>query len=127
MQAPSLPSSEGVGPGPGPSRPDRPGPGPRLVRLEDQDRARWDRAALTEADRLITGCLRAQPDRPGRYVLQAAIASLYAQAPSYERTDWGQLVTLYDALLRVWPSPVVALNRTVRLARSKSRRSPRRR
>ena len=86
----------------------------RLIRLEDQDRTRWDRAALAEADALITGCLRAGP--PGRYVLQAAIAALYAQAPRYEQTDWPQLVALYDALLRVWPSPVVALNRTVPLA-----------
>ena len=86
----------------------------RLIRLEDQDRTRWDRAALAEADALITGCLRAGP--PGRYVLQAAIAALYAEAPSYEQTDWPQLVALYDALLRVWPSPVVALNRTVPLA-----------
>jgi RNA polymerase sigma-70 factor (ECF subfamily) len=86
----------------------------RLVRLEDQDRSRWDGAALAEAERLITGCLRAS--RPGRYVLQAAIASLYAAAPRYEQTDWPQLVTLYDELLRVWPSPVVALNRAVPLA-----------
>jgi RNA polymerase sigma-70 factor (ECF subfamily) len=86
----------------------------RLIRLEDQDRAQWDRAALAEADALITGCLRAGP--PGRYVLQAAIAALYAEAPSYEQTDWPQLVALYDTLLRVWPSPVVALNRTVPLA-----------
>ena len=86
----------------------------RLIRLEDQDRARWDRAALAEAETLITGCLRAA--RPGRYVLQAAIASLYAEAPAYEQTDWPQLVALYDELLRVWPSPVVALNRAVPLA-----------
>jgi RNA polymerase sigma factor (sigma-70 family) len=86
----------------------------RLVRLADQDRLRWDHAALAEAERLITGCLRA--GRPGRYVLQAAIASLYAAAPSYQQTDWPQLVTLYDELLRVWPSPVVALNRAVPLA-----------
>jgi RNA polymerase sigma factor (sigma-70 family) len=86
----------------------------RLIRLEDQDRTRWDRAALAEADALITGCLRAGP--PGRYVLQAAIAALYAEAPSYAQTDWPQLVALYDALLRVWPSPVVALNATVPLA-----------
>jgi RNA polymerase sigma-70 factor (ECF subfamily) len=86
----------------------------RLVRLADQDRSRWDGAALAEAEDLITGCLRAGP--PGRYVLQAAIASLYADAPSYEQTDWPQLVALYDELLRVWPSPVAALNRTVPLA-----------
>ena len=49
-------------------------------------------------------------------MLQAAIASVYAAAPSYEQTDWPQLVALYDELLRVWPSPVVALNRAVPLA-----------
>jgi RNA polymerase sigma factor (sigma-70 family) len=86
----------------------------RLVRLADQDRSRWDRGALAEAEDLITGCLRAGP--PGRYVLQAAIASLYAEAPSYQQTDWPQLVALYDELLRVWPSPVAALNRAVPLA-----------
>jgi RNA polymerase sigma factor (sigma-70 family) len=86
----------------------------RLVRLEDQDRSRWDRAALAEAEALITGCLRTA--RPGRYVLQAAIASVYAAAPDYGQTDWPQLVALYDKLRRVWPSPVVALNRAVPLA-----------
>ena len=54
--------------------------------------------------------------RPGRYVLQAAIASLYAEAPAYEQTDWAQIVALHDALLCVWPSSVVALNRAVALA-----------
>jgi RNA polymerase sigma-70 factor (ECF subfamily) len=86
----------------------------RLLRLADQDRSRWDSAALAEAHDVIVGCLRA--GRPGRYVLQAAIASLYAEAPTYEQTDWPQLVALYDRLLEVWPSPVVALNRTVPLA-----------
>jgi len=86
----------------------------RLLRLEEQDRSRWDRAALAEAEALISGCLRAA--RPGRYVLQAAIASLYAEAPSYEQTDWPQLVALYNELLRTWPSPVVALNRAVPLS-----------
>jgi RNA polymerase sigma-70 factor, ECF subfamily len=86
----------------------------RLVRLKDQDRSQWDRTALAEADEMITACLRAGP--PGRYVLQAAIASLYADAPSYDQTDWPQILTLYDHLLRVWPSPAVALNRAVPLA-----------
>jgi RNA polymerase sigma-70 factor, ECF subfamily len=85
-----------------------------LVRLADQDRSRWDRAALAEARGIIVGCLRAGP--PGRYALQAAIASLYADAPAYEQTDWPQIVALYDRLLEVWPSPVVALNRAVPLA-----------
>jgi RNA polymerase sigma-70 factor (ECF subfamily) len=83
----------------------------RLLRLEDQDRSLWDRSAMSEAHGLIVDGLRG--GRPGRYVLQAAIASLYAEAPSYDQTDWPQIVTLYDALLSVWPSPVVALNRTV--------------
>ena len=87
----------------------------RLVRLEQQDRSRWDRAAIAEAHDLIVDGLRG--GRPGRYVLQAAIASLYVQAPTFEQTDWPQIVTLYDELLSVWPSPVVALNRTVALAR----------
>ncbi|MGW0197377.1 RNA polymerase sigma factor [Nonomuraea sp. NPDC003201] len=85
--------------------------GGRLLRLEDQDRSLWDRSAMSEAHGLIVDGLRG--GRPGRYVLQAAIASLYAEAPSYDQTDWPQIVTLYDELLSVWPSPVVALNRTV--------------
>jgi RNA polymerase sigma factor (sigma-70 family) len=86
----------------------------RLLRLKEQDRSQWDRTALAEAHDMIVGCLRAGP--PGRYLLQAAIASLYAEAPSYDQTDWPQIVALYDRLLEVWPSPVVALNRAVPLA-----------
>ena len=86
----------------------------RLLRLEEQDRSQWDRAAMAEARDLIVDGLRG--GRPGRYVLQAAIASLYAEAPTYDETDWPQIVTLYDELLSVWPSPVVALNRTVAVA-----------
>jgi RNA polymerase sigma-70 factor (ECF subfamily) len=86
----------------------------RLARLEDQDRASWDRAAIAEAHGLVVAALRAGP--PGRFTLQAAIAALHAQAPSYADTDWRQILTLYDELLRVWPSPVVALNRAVVVA-----------
>jgi len=86
----------------------------RLVRLEDQDRSRWDAEKIAEADRLVVAALRAGP--AGRFALQAAIAALHAQAPSHEKTDWPQILTLYDALLRVWPSPVVALNRAVAVA-----------
>jgi len=86
----------------------------RLLRLDQQDRSRWDRAAIAEAHDLIVAGLRG--GRPGRYVLQAAIAALYAQAPTYEQTDWPQIASLYDELLSVWPSPVVALNRTVAIA-----------
>lgn len=86
----------------------------RLVRLVDQDRSRWDGARIAEADRLVVEALEAGP--PGRFALQAAIACLHAQAPSYAGTDWPQVVVLYDRLLRVWPSPVVALNRAVAVA-----------
>jgi len=86
----------------------------RLARLEDQDRAVWDRAAIAEADRLVVAALRA--GAPGRFTLQAAIAALHGQAPSYADTDWPQILTLYDELLRIWPSPVVALNRAVVVA-----------
>jgi RNA polymerase sigma factor (sigma-70 family) len=88
--------------------------GGRLVRLEQQDRSQWDRTAMAEAHELIVAGLRS--GTPGRYLLQAAIASLYAEAPSYDQTDWPQIVTLYDRLLQVWPSPVVALNRAVPLS-----------
>lgn len=89
----------------------RTAPDGRLVLLEDQDRTLWDRAAIAEADGLVVESMRG--GRPGRYALQAAIATLHACAPSYDETDWPQIVQLYDALLAVWPSPVVALNRAV--------------
>ena len=87
-----------------------------LIRLEDQDRGRWDRALIAEADALIVAALSAPGAVPGRFLLQAAIAALHAQAPSVEATDWPQVVALYDALLRVWPSDVVRLNRAVAVA-----------
>ena len=86
----------------------------RLLLLEEQDRSRWDRAAIEEGARLVTEALRG--GRPGRFALQAAIAAVHAEAPSYAETDWPQLLQLYGALLRAWPSPVVALNRAVVLA-----------
>lgn len=86
----------------------------RLLRLEDQDRSRWDGDLIAEADRLIVAALRDGP--AGRFTLQAAIAGLHAQAPNHAETDWPQILALYDALLRVWPSPVVALNRAVAVA-----------
>jgi RNA polymerase sigma-70 factor (ECF subfamily) len=83
----------------------------RLLVLEEQDRTAWDRAAIAEGQRLVVDAFRT--GRAGRYALQAAIASLHAVADSYAATDWRQVVGLYDELLRVWPSPVVALNRAV--------------
>ncbi|TWF81469.1 RNA polymerase sigma-70 factor (ECF subfamily) [Pseudonocardia hierapolitana] len=86
----------------------------RLLRLEEQDRAAWDRKAIAEADELVVRALRGGD--PGRFALQAAIAALHAVAPTYDETDWPQILVLYDELLRRWPSPVVALNRAVAVA-----------
>jgi RNA polymerase sigma-70 factor (ECF subfamily) len=86
----------------------------RLLRLEEQDRSQWDHDLWAEADELIVGSLRAGP--PGRFTLQAAIGALHAEAESYVQTDWEQILVLYDELLRIWPSRVVALNRAVVLA-----------
>jgi RNA polymerase sigma-70 factor (ECF subfamily) len=86
----------------------------RLRLLEDQDRSQWDRATIAEGTALVPWALRG--GRPGRFALQAAIVALHAEAPSYAQTDWPQIVALYDALLRVWSSPVVALNRAVAVA-----------
>jgi RNA polymerase sigma-70 factor (ECF subfamily) len=85
-----------------------------LLLLEDQDRRCWDRGAIAEGRVLVVRALRG--GRPGRFALQAAIASLHAEAPTYEQTDWPQILRLYDVLLTVWPSPVVALNRAVAVA-----------
>ncbi|HET7685219.1 MAG TPA: RNA polymerase sigma factor [Candidatus Limnocylindria bacterium] len=82
-----------------------------LVLLADQDRSRWDHAAIRDADRLLRDALRR--GRPGRYQVQAAIVACHAVAPTYEQTDWAEIIALYDALLRLEPTPVVALNRAV--------------
>ena len=86
----------------------------RLLLLAEQDRSQWDRRAISEGTALVTDALRG--GRPGRFALQAAIAALHAEAPSYGDTDWPQILLLYDGLSRVWTSPVVALNRAVALA-----------
>jgi len=77
----------------------------RLLLLEEQDRSQWDRAAIDEGAALVIDALRG--GCPGRFALQAAIAALHAEAPSYRQTDWPQLLQLYGELLRAWPSPVV--------------------
>ena len=82
-----------------------------VLLLADQDRTAWDRPAIAEADTLVVSALRG--GSPGRFALQAAIATLHAIAPTYTDTDWPQIVECYDLLLAVWPSPVVALNRAV--------------
>lgn len=82
--------------------------------LAEQDRTAWDQEAIAEAHELVLGALRGGD--PGRYALQAAIAALHASAPTYAETDWEQILVLYDALLAIWSSPVVALNRAVAVA-----------
>lgn len=82
-----------------------------IVLLEDQDRRWWDRAAIEEGVALVQEALGTRP--PGRFALQAAIAAVHAQAPSWEATDWAEIVGLYDLLVAAWPSPVVALNRAI--------------
>jgi RNA polymerase sigma-70 factor (ECF subfamily) len=82
-----------------------------LVLLADQDRRRWDRDAIREGVALVREALRRRP--PGRFTLMAAIAAVHSEAPSWDATDWREIVGLYDLLLEVWPSPVVALNRGV--------------
>lgn len=84
-----------------------------LVLLEDQDRTLWDQGMVEEGRALV---LSALAPRPGRFALQAAIAALHAEAPTFADTDWPQLLGLYDELLGVWSTPVVALNRAVVLA-----------
>jgi predicted RNA polymerase sigma factor len=85
--------------------------GGALVPLAEQDRSRWDQSAVAEGAALVVEALTAGP--AGSYALQAAIAAVHAQAPSSERTDWAQVVGLYDALHRLAPNPVVELNRAV--------------
>lgn len=83
----------------------------RLVLLAEQDRSRWDHAQIGEGAALVTEALRGRP--PTRYAVEAAIAAVHAQAPSWSQTDWTEIVGLYDVLRELWPSPVVELNRAV--------------
>jgi RNA polymerase sigma-70 factor (ECF subfamily) len=86
----------------------------QLVRLDEQDRAGWDRALIAEGHRLVRECLAI--NRPGRYQILAAINAVHTDAPSAADTDWSQIVALYDQLTRLDPSPIVALNRAVAVA-----------
>jgi RNA polymerase sigma-70 factor (ECF subfamily) len=94
----------------------RTGPHGELVVLSDQDRSRWDRAEIEEGIRVLNRALRLR--RPGRYQLEAAIAALHSEAPSAEQIDWPQIAALYEQLLLMVPSPVVALNRAVAVAQA---------
>jgi RNA polymerase sigma-70 factor, ECF subfamily len=82
-----------------------------LVLLAEQDRSRWDPALIEEAQAIVRGCLRR--NQPGPYQLQAAINAVHADAATFADTDWAQIVALYDQLLALAPTPVVALNRAI--------------
>jgi RNA polymerase sigma-70 factor (ECF subfamily) len=85
-----------------------------FVLLEDQDRSRWDHDMIDEGLAVLDRALQA--GRAGPYQVQAAIAALHARAPRPEDTDWPQIAGLYEALGRMSPTPVVALNRAVAVA-----------
>ncbi len=85
-----------------------------LVALPDQDRSLWDSNLITEGHRIVRTCLRR--GRPGRYQILAAINAVHTDAGSADETDWGQILALYDQLLAVDPTPVVALNRAIAVA-----------
>jgi RNA polymerase sigma-70 factor (ECF subfamily) len=85
-----------------------------LVLLADQDRSLWDRALIAEGQDLVRACLRR--NQPGPYQIQAAIAAVHSDAACASDTDWAQILALYDQLMIVQPSDVVALNRAVVLA-----------
>lgn len=85
-----------------------------MVRLSDQDRARWDRELISEGHGLVRECLRR--NQAGPFQIQAAIAAVHADAPTAESTDWSQIIALYDQLFALRQNPVVALNRAVAVA-----------
>jgi RNA polymerase sigma-70 factor (ECF subfamily) len=85
-----------------------------LVLLADQDRGRWDRALVAEGQALVRRCLRR--NQPGPYQIQAAINAVHSDAASAAATDWGQILALYDQLMAIAPSQVVALHRAVAVA-----------
>jgi RNA polymerase sigma-70 factor (ECF subfamily) len=88
-------------------------PAGELIQLPDQDRTRWDHAAITDAGHLIARAAALR--RPGPYQLQAAIVACHAEAEHWEDTDWVQIVVLYDMLLHLAPSPVTRLHRAIAL------------
>ena len=92
----------------------RTAPDGSLVLLPDQDRSTWDRAMIAEGQTLVTACIRR--NRPGPYQLQAAVNAVHSDAAAARDTDWGQILQLYDQLLTMAPTPVVALNRAVAVA-----------
>ncbi len=92
----------------------RTSPTGELILLENQDRALWNKEQIAEGVALLEKAVKSR--RFGSYTLQAAIAAVHAEAESVARTDWQQIVALYDQLVRIQPSPVVRLNRAVAIA-----------
>jgi RNA polymerase sigma-70 factor, ECF subfamily len=88
--------------------------GGSLIRLAEQDRRLWDQDLITEGQAIVRACV--QRGRPGPYQIQAAINAVHSVAPGFDRTDWPAILTLYDQLYALTPTPVVALNRAVALA-----------
>jgi RNA polymerase sigma-70 factor, ECF subfamily len=82
-----------------------------LVRLAEQDRRLWDGGLMTEGQAIVRACV--QRDRPGPYQIQAAINAVHSVAPGIDSTDWRAILTLYDQLYALTPTPIVALNRAV--------------
>ena len=95
-------------------RPARVSSGGDLVLLAEQDRSLWNRALIVEGQSILRQCLAR--NAPGPYQIQAAINAVHSGAPDASSTDWRQVLQLYDQLLSLAPSPVVALNRAVALA-----------
>nr|WP_217901734.1 MULTISPECIES: sigma-70 family RNA polymerase sigma factor [unclassified Rhodococcus (in: high G+C Gram-positive bacteria)] len=90
-----------------------------LVRLEDQDRSRWNREAIDEGMQWVKVAIRRNDTQPSRYTIQAAIAACHSGAATYADTDWSRIVVLYDALAVVENTPIVALNRGVAVGESR--------
>jgi RNA polymerase sigma-70 factor, ECF subfamily len=95
-------------------RPARTSPAGAIVLLPDQDRALWDQPLIAEGHGFVRACLRR--NQPGPYQIQAAINAVHTAASAPERTDWPQIVRLYDQLRQYAPTPVVELNRAVAVA-----------
>jgi RNA polymerase sigma-70 factor, ECF subfamily len=89
-------------------------PDGKLIPLPEQDRSRWNGSLIREGQELVRRCLRR--NQPGPYQIQAAINAVHSDAPAAAQTDWTQILALYDQLLAITPTPIVALNRAVVVA-----------
>jgi len=87
-----------------------------VVVLRDQDRSQWDRSLIDEGHAIVRACVRR--NKPGPYQLQASIQAVHCDARTFDDTDWPQIIALYDHLLVLQPTPIVALNRAIALAES---------